>query len=480
VELPWSQDHTDRGLVVRSRFAAFASAVLVVLVMAAAAGAAPAAGLSFGAAVHYPTGRGPVAIAVGDFNGDGAPDLVTANARGSTISVLLGNGSGGFAAKSDFATGPNPRAVAVGDFNGDGAQDLVTANGDSNTVSVLLGDGSGGFAAKTDFATGPFPCAVAVGDFNGDGALDLVTADFGGYPLAEGDTVSVLLGNGTGTFAARNDFATGPSPYDVAVGDFNGDGRQDLVTVFTEDFSGEAGVLLNDGAGGFPAMRTFPTYLEPVSVAVGDLNGDGKQDLVTVQRLEGSGAVGVLLGDGAGSFAVGTDVRTSRELFCVALGDFDGDGWQDVASIKQNMVIILRGDGLGGLSKETDFAVGTQSADIAVGDFNGDGKQDLVTADYASNTAGLLLNGAPAVPIIRGLSPARGHSGATVTLTGWHFGAKRSGSSVRFGAKTATRYVSWSATKIRVKVPKGTAKGKVKVTVKTAAGRSAAKGFKRL
>ena len=143
MELPWSQDHTDRGLVVRSRSAAFASAVLVVLVLTAAAGAAPAAGLSFGAAKHYPTGRGPVAIAVGDFNGDGTQDLATANARGSTASVLLGTGSGGFAAKTDFATGPNPRDVAVGDFNGDGAQDLATADFGGDTVSVLLGDGSG-------------------------------------------------------------------------------------------------------------------------------------------------------------------------------------------------------------------------------------------------------------------------------------------------------------------------------------------------
>jgi FG-GAP-like repeat/IPT/TIG domain/FG-GAP repeat len=465
---------------VRSRFAAFASAVLVVLVLAAAAGAVPAAGLSFGAAAHYPTGRGPVAIAVGDFNGDGTQDLVTANANDGTVSVLLGTGSGGFAARTDFATGHDPRDVAVGDFNGDGAQDLATANGASNTVSVLLGDGHGGFAAKTDFATGPFPCAIAVGDFNGDGALDLATADFGGYPLAEGDTVSVLLGNGSGGFAPRNDFATGPSPYDVAVGDFNGDGMQDLVTVFTEDFSGEAGVLLNDGAGGFAAMRTFPTYLEPTAVAVGDMNGDGRQDLVTAQRLEGSGQVGVLLGDGSGGFAPGADVRTIREIFGVALGDFDGDGRLDVASTQQAVAIILRGDDLGGLSKRTYFAVGTQSADLAVGDFNGDGKSDLVTAGSTSNTVAVLLNGAPAVPIIGGLSPGRGHSGTTVTLTGWHFGARRGASLVQFDGKTATRYMSWSATKIRVKVPQGTAKGKIKVTVKTAAGRSAAKSFKRL
>jgi len=226
-------------LVVRSRSAAFASAVLVVLVLAAAAGAAPAADLSFAAAVHYPTGRGPVAIAVGAFNGDGTQDLVTANARGST-------------------------------------------------ASVLLGTGSGGFAAKTDFATGPFPCAVAVGDFNGDGAQDLVTADSGG------DTASVLLGNGNGAFAAKTDFATGPDSYDVAVGDFNDDGMQDLVTVFTDSFIDQgAGVLLNDGAGDFPTFRAFATYLEPMSVAVGDLNGDGKQDLVTAGYT--SSTAGVLL-----------------------------------------------------------------------------------------------------------------------------------------------------------------------------------------
>jgi hypothetical protein len=459
---------------VRSRSVACASAVLVLLVMAAASGAAPAVGLSFRAAVHHPTGRGPVAVAVGDFNGDGAQDLVTANVKGNSISVLLGDGHGGFAAKTDFATGHGPGDIAVGDFDGDGVPDLVTANRDAKTVSVLLGTGSGGFAAKADFATGQYPCAIAVGDFNGDGKQDVVTADFGG------DTAGLLVGDGSGGFAARIAVPTGPNAFDVAVGDFNADGRLDLVTVFTDDLDGSAGVLLGDGLGGFGTMTVFNTYLEPTAVAVGDMNGDGKQDIVTVQRLEGTGQVGVLLGDGTGVFAPAADMRISREIFGAALGDFDGDGRPDVASTKQAVVIVLRGDGLGGLSKETDFAAGAQPADVVAGDINGDGHPDLVTAGYASDTVDVLLNGVPAVPVIGYLSPNRGHSGATVKLSGWHFGAVRGSSLIKFGSRTATRYVSWSDTRIIVRVPQGTVRGQVKVTVKTAAGTSAAKSFRRL
>ena len=173
-------------------------------------------------------------------------------------------------------------------------------------------------------------------------------------------------------------------------------------------------------------------------------------------------------------------MRISRGLYSVALADCDGDGHLDVVSAKEAVIVILRGDGLGGLSKETDFAAGAPAADVAVGDFNGDGKPDLVAAGYASNTADVLLNGAPAVPVIGYLSPTRGHRGATIKLSGWHFGAARGRSLVRFGSRSVTDYVSWSDTRIMVRVPWGTAGGAVKVTVKTAAGTSAAKGFKRL
>src|SRR5207253_980700 len=153
-----------------------------------------------------------------------------ANFNSATVSVFLGNGNGTFAAKQDFSTGSMPRSVAVADVNGDGKPDLAGANNVSNTVSVLLGSGNGSLAAKGDFTTGNIPLSLAVADVNGDGKLDLAVANF------NSSTVSVLLGNGNGVlgasgsanFAAKQDFATGTTPFSVAVADVSGDGKVDL------------------------------------------------------------------------------------------------------------------------------------------------------------------------------------------------------------------------------------------------------------
>jgi hypothetical protein len=162
-------------------------------------------------------------LAIGDVNGDGHPDLVVANVGSNTVSVLLGNGAGGFGAQTTFATGSEPYSVAIGDLNGDGYPDLAVANYASYTVSALLGNGAGGFGAQTTFATGANPYSVAIGDVNGDGRPDLVVANAGS------NMVSALLGNGAGGFGAQTTFATGINPYSVAIGDVNGDGRPDLV-----------------------------------------------------------------------------------------------------------------------------------------------------------------------------------------------------------------------------------------------------------
>ena len=150
---------------------------------------------------------------------------------GTTTAVTTGDGT--FAAKQSFATGGGPISVAVGDFNGDGKSDLVSADFSSDTASVLLGNGNGTFGPKQSFATGDSPDSVAVGDFNGDGKSDLVSADFGS------DTASVLLGNGNGTFGPKQSFATGDGPGFVAIGDFNGDGKSDLVSADEADRYGE-------------------------------------------------------------------------------------------------------------------------------------------------------------------------------------------------------------------------------------------------
>ena len=473
----------------RARSIAYTCVILLLPFLAVAAGTAPAAALSFAAPAYYAAGHGPVALAVADVSGDDILDVVTADSGGDTVSVLLGDGTGGFTAVSRFATGDGPAALAVADVNGDGDPDVVTANARADTVSVLLGDGAGGFDQKTDFATGALPEAVAVGDFNDDGKQDLVTAD------SEDDAVSVLLGTGGGGFSAKTDFHTGPNCNGVAVGDFDSDGHQDLAISFYEAMEDSgAGVLLGDGMGAFSAMQPYLTPLEARTLAIGDMNGDGHEDLVVAQSLEGTGEVSLLLGDGAGAFTPGADRRTKRELLSVALGDVDGDGHLDVMGGEGSVswtsdgtshrtppaLALLRGDGRGGLMKQRDFATGADPWGIAVADLNGGGQLDLVTANGDADTVGVRLNGPLSTPVIRGISPVKGGIGAVVTLTGKHFGAKRGRGAVSFGDVAAIRYLRWSDTAIKVRVPAGTAAGDVAVTVRTAVGTSAARHFLRL
>src|SRR5207245_2226375 len=197
-------------------------------------GAAPP---SFAAKQDFPTSTTPVSVTVGDLNGDGKLDLAVANLNSNTVSVLLNTTAPGaampsFAAKQDFPTGTTPFSVTVGDVNLDGKLDLAVANSNSNTVSVLLnttapGAATPSFAAKQDFNTGTTPRSVTVGDVNLDGELDLAVAN------VNSNTVSVLLnttapGAATPSFAPKQDFATGTTPVSVTVGDVNGDGKLDL------------------------------------------------------------------------------------------------------------------------------------------------------------------------------------------------------------------------------------------------------------
>jgi hypothetical protein len=190
----------------------------------------------------FAVGSQPLSVAVGDFNGDSRADLVAANFSSSDVSILLGDGSGGFTGPTNFAVGNSPRSVAVGDFNGDSRPDLAVAKQPypSGDVSILLGDGSGGFTGPTNFAAHTYPDSVAVGDFNGDSGPDLAVAN------ASSNDVSILLGNGFGGFTGPTNFAVGSYPYQVAVGDFNGDSRPDLAV--PNNASHNVSVLLNTTA----------------------------------------------------------------------------------------------------------------------------------------------------------------------------------------------------------------------------------------
>ncbi len=240
---------------------------------------------SFTVAANFGVGSNPQSVAVGDFNGDGRPDLTVANQGSATVSVLLGNGDGTFAPLMDFSVGLSPSSMAIGDLNGDGRPDLAVANQSSNTVSVLLGNGDGTFAPLMDFSVGTSPSSVAIGDLNGNGRPDLAVANQGSA------TVSVLLGNGDGTFTPVMNFGVGLSPSSVAVGDLNGDGKPDLaVANFGSD---TVSVLLGNGSGSFGGATNFSVGSNPQSVAVGDLNGDGWPDLAVANN--GFNNVSVLL-----------------------------------------------------------------------------------------------------------------------------------------------------------------------------------------
>jgi hypothetical protein len=218
----------------------------------------------FLAPLAFDAGAGPSSVAVGDFNGDGHLDLAVANTDG--LSVLLGKGHGSFqTAQSCSARGGS---LAVADMNGDGKLDLVTSGG-----SLLLGNGDGTFQAARTFPVGIGPFSVAVGDFNGDGHLDLAVANSGS------GTVSVLLGNGDGSFQTARTFSAGSFPQSVAVGDFDGDGHLDLAVAnfgFPEaGVPGTVSVLLGNGDGTFQPAGNFPAGGGPRSVAVGDYHSSG-------------------------------------------------------------------------------------------------------------------------------------------------------------------------------------------------------------
>jgi uncharacterized protein YfaP (DUF2135 family) len=341
--------------------------------------------------VDYATGIFPDSVVVADFNGDGKADLAIANFNGNSVSVLLGNGDGSFQRHADYGTGSNTAFVSIGDFNGDGKFDLVASNFNENTISVLLGKGDGTFRARVDNSSGGFwPDSVAVGDFNDDGKSDLAVVNCGSCqsPSRE-DTVGVLLGNGDGTFRKVVNYPTGTSPQSVIVVDVNGDGKPDLVVADSCGTKGcEAGsvsVLLGNGDGTFQPPMDFDTGPGAVSVATGDFNRDGKVDLVTANIGGNSNTVSILLGNGDGTFEPHVDYTTGRGPRSVAVGDFNGDGKADLvtADSAHNAVSILLGNGDGTFGLPTQFAAGRSPNSVVIGDFNRDGNQDLAVTNIS-------------------------------------------------------------------------------------------------
>jgi hypothetical protein len=346
---------------------------------------------------------GPGNVALGDVNQDGTLDLVVASGSNRSMTVLLGQSDGRFAAApgSPVVVPDPPSEMVLRDLNGDGKLDLALANHDSYGVMLLLGDGKGGFALAPHSpiimkeGQHPHTHGLMAGDLNGDGKLDLVTVNSN-----PDNDVSIASGDGRGGFtpAPGSPFAVGPSPYPGALGDLNSDGHLDLIATTTDrNKDGQAvsralTVLFGDGRGGFRRSQVPLRTDHPWFVVVGDVNGDRMPDLVATHAERSE--LTVLLGDGKGGFTEtpGSPFDLGHAAWHVAIVDVNRDRKADVIAAGGGVRVLL-GDGQGGFrpAPGSPFPTGKGNWRLALGDVNGDGKPDVATSNLESDSVTVLL-----------------------------------------------------------------------------------------
>lgn len=286
-----------------------------------------------------------------------------------------------FESRAAYPVLQEPYGIAVGDFNHDGSLDMAVASALITTqVSIMLGNGDGTFHAPVNYSAGYQPKSVVAADFNGDGNLDLAVADFAYAP----NNVSVLLGNGDGTFQPPVPLSVPGIPSGIAVGDFNGDKKRDLaVTKWVIGSQPYVSIFLGNGDGTFQPPINNLTAATPLAIAVGDFNGDGRLDAAVGENNVGALQVEILSGNGDGTLKPGPTYGLEDEVSQIVAADFRGNGKLDlaVAGIIGPGIQVLLGNGDGTFQTPVNYAT-FDSYSVAVADLNGDGKLDMAVANF--------------------------------------------------------------------------------------------------